>query len=246
MEAGSQFSTKKSGVCTVIEYIDSRNIVVEFQDGYRKVCQANSLKKGNIKNPYYPSVQGVGFLGEGPYITSKDKVLTQESITWRGMLQRCYDTKFLLKHPTYEGNYTSTHFNNFQNFAHWCQSSVGFNNKSWCLDKDIILRGNKEYSQDSCAFVPHEINNLLISSKICRGEMPIGVSYHKDKRMYSASCHRNGKQVEIGMYLDPLEAFESYKAFKESNIKAVANKWRGQVDDRVYESLMQWEVNLGD
>lgn len=246
MNVGEKFITKKSGICSIVEQINSSNVIVEFEDGYRKTCQASALRQGNVKNPYYPSVQGVGFLGEGPYITSKNKVLTQESITWRGMLQRCYDKKFLLKHPTYENNYTSVSFHNFQNFAHWCQSAIGFTNKSWCLDKDIILRHNKEYSEDLCAFVPHEINNLLINNKVCRGELPIGVSYHKEKRMYSASCHKNGKQLEIGMYREPLEAFEAYKIFKENTIKDVANRWKDQVDFRVYESLMLWQVNLGD
>lgn len=246
MEIGESFVTAKSGSCKIVDIANSKNILVEFEDGYRKLCTSSSLRKGNVKNPYYPSVQGVGFLGEGPYVTSKNKVLTQESVTWRGMLQRCYDKKFLKSHPTYSDNYTAEYFHNFQNFAHWCQSAIGFHEQGWCLDKDMIVRGNKEYSPETCAFVPHEINNLLISSNACRGILPVGVSYNKHKRSYSASCHKDGKQIEIGTYSDPMEAFSAYKAFKEATIKTVAIKWKDYIDNRVYESLMHWEVNLGD
>lgn len=246
MEIGSQFITKKSGICTVVEYTNCKDVLVEFECGFRKVCAANAIRNGNVKNPYYPSVQGVGYLGEGPYITSKKKILTQESIPRQVMLQRCYDKKFLLKHPSYEDNYTCDFFHNFQNFAHWCQSAIGFMNKSWCLDKDIIVKGNKEYGPDYCSFVPYEINNLLISSKVCRGDYPIGVSYNKIKGLYSACCHKNGVQVTVGDYHTPEEAFSAYKIFKEDNIKQVATKWKNQIDHRVYESLMKWGIDSGD
>lgn len=246
MQVGHRFLTKSSGYCEVIDIIDSKNVFVQFDGGWKKVCQLSAVKSASIKNPYHPSVFGVGFLGEGPYITSKNKILTQESITWRGMLQRCYDEKFLVRHPSYTENYVCDDFHNYQNFAGWCQFTQGFGNKSWCLDKDIIIRGNKEYNEYSCCFVPHEINNLIISSKSCRGDMPIGVYYRKKENTYSASCNKNGKQVTIGRYKTEAEAFNAYKLFKEQYIRQVATKWKNEIDVRVYESLMQWEVYSED
>lgn len=35
--------------------------------------------------------------------------------------------------------------------------------EGWHLDKDILLKGNKVYSPETCAFVPAKINSLLIS-----------------------------------------------------------------------------------
>lgn len=246
MEVGMIFETKKSGKCEVISYDGCTNITVQFEDGYVKICSANALRNGNVKSPFYPSVQGMGFLGEGPYITSKNKILTQESITWRGMLQRCYDNKFLLKHPSYKDNFVSQEFLNFQNFAHWCQSAIGFNNTGWCLDKDIIFKGNKIYSERTCCFIPHEINNLFINSKVCRGQYPVGVSFNKNTGRYSASCHKNGKQITVGEYETPEQAFIAYKIFKEIVIKEVAEKWKDQIDIRVYDSLMLWSIDVED
>lgn len=245
MFIGYEFQTVSSGPCKVVEMPNLSNVVVEFEDGFRKTTTASVIRKGNIKNPYYPSVQGVGFLGEGPFITSKGRILTQESVTWRGMLQRCYDAKFLIKHPTYSENHVNPLWHNFQNFAKWCQTAKGFKN-NWCLDKDVVTRGNKEYGPDFCCFIPHEINNLFVSNKVNRGVLPIGVSWNKNKKKYSSSCHSEGKQVEIGFYDNPSEAFMAYKQFKESRIKFVAEKWKNDVDRNVYESLLNWEVCQDD
>lgn len=246
MEVGTKFATKTSGPCVVVEYKSCTEVLVEFSDGYRRLAQANALRTGNVKNPYYPSVQGVGYIGEGLFITSKNKVLTKESVIWRSVLQRCYDPKFLQRHPTYVENYVNPYFHNFQNFAEWCNDSIGFNNEGWNLDKDIILRGNKEYGPDTCAFVPTAINNLIISNKSCRGEFPIGVSFNKVRNTFTSSCRIDNKQVEIGTFDNPSEAFWAYKNAKEAEIRKVANEWKQLIDIRVYESLMSWEVTEDD
>jgi hypothetical protein len=220
---------------------------VVFEGGYEKVCSAGALRSGSVKNPYYPSVHGVGFLGVGEHITSKNKILTKESIVWRGMLQRCYDEKFLIRHPSYTDNFVNPSFHNFQIFAEWCQSAVGFGNDRWQLDKDIIYKGNKEYSPEACCFIPAQINNLIINNKSCRGSLPIGVSFHKEKRKFTASCQNGaGRQEELGTFNTPEEAFSVYKERKESTIKDVANTWKGVIDPRVYSSLLSWTIDIGD
>ena len=44
----------------------------------------------------------------------------------------------------------------------------------------------------------------------------------------------------------PEQAFLAYKIAKESYIKEVAEKWRDQIDPRVYNTLMNYEVNIDD
>lgn len=63
----------------------------------------------------------------------------------------------------------------------------------WALDKDILVKGNKIYSPETCCFVPQEINNLFTKRKSCRGTLPIGVKYIKENKKFSASFSRNKK-----------------------------------------------------
>ena len=50
----------------------------------------------------------------------------------------------------------------------------------------------------------------------------------------------------IGIYATPEEAFYAYKQAKEAYIKEVASKWKHEIDTRVYEALMNYEVEITD
>ena len=45
----------------------------------------------------------------------------------------------------------------------------------WELDKDILVKGNKIYSPDTCCFVPKEVNTVFTKRQSKRGDYPIGV-----------------------------------------------------------------------
>ena len=42
------------------------------------------------------------------------------------------------------------------------------------------------------------------------------------------------------------EAFNAYKTAKESFIKEQANKWKSQIDERAYNALMNYKVEIID
>ena len=41
-------------------------------------------------------------------------------------------------------------------------------------------------------------------------------------------------------------AFKAYKTAKESFVKEQATKWKGQIDPRAYEALMNYTVEITD
>ena len=43
-----------------------------------------------------------------------------------------------------------------------------------------------------------------------------------------------------------LEAFNAYKEAKESFIKEQANKWKSQIDERAYQALINYTVEITD
>ena len=78
----------------IVEYVDALNTTVEFQDKYktRMKIRYNDFVKGNVKNPYYPTVCDVGMIG-AKYPATINGVITKEYNTWKHMLDRCYDKK---------------------------------------------------------------------------------------------------------------------------------------------------------
>ena len=191
-------------------------------------------------------VCGVGLYEKGKYISTVGRKITKEYHLWYNMLQRCYLEKNLNLRPTYRGCSVSEEFRDFQRFAEWCNTQIGFGVKGYHLDKDIIYKGNKQYNRDSCAFVPRQLNLVMVNQKASRGECPIGVSYHKVKGKYIANVMVMGKYKSVGHFSTPEEAFCAYKIAKEAYVKLLANEYKGSIDSRVYQALLDWTVEVED
>lgn len=165
--------------------------------------------KGNVRNVYDKTVFGVGYLGEGKYKTMINKQSTPQYIAWRDMLGRCYDLKLHEKNSTYIGYTVSEEWHNFQNFAKWYDENY-YNVEGFIinLDKDILIKGNKIYSPDTCIFVPEKINILFTKRNKCRGKYPIGVDFRKSHNKYRSRYSDGiGKEVHIGYFNTPEESF---------------------------------------
>jgi len=178
--------------------------------------------------------------------TEVDGKMIKEYQLWANMLQRCFDEKFKQKWPTYEGVTCSKEWLSMTKFIEDVSQMKGYGLKGWQLDKDILQKGNKLYSKDTCCFVPQEVNYLLTKSDKARGEWPIGVRFHKRDGKFVAQLKINGKKRNLGYFTTPEEAFQAYKVAKEANIKAVAEKWKDQLDERVYQALLNYTVDITD
>jgi len=165
---------------------------------------------------------------------------------WASMLQRCFDEKFKQKYPTYEGVTCSKEWLSMTNFIEDVSQMKGFGLSGWALDKDILQKGNKLYSKDTCCFVPQEVNMLLVKCDNSRGEYPVGVCFDKYAGKFKAGLRINGKAKHLGLFTTPEEAFQVYKLAKEAQIKVVAHKWKHILDERVFQALMTYEVSIND
>ena len=232
----------------IIRYGSRTDIDVEFEDGMIvEHKQYGNFKIGNVKNPMTASVCGVGFIGKGkfkPY--DENGKATKCYNTWVHMLRRCYDPKYQEKHPTYKGCTVCKEWWNFQVFAEWYYSHYyEFEGQRMELDKDILNKGNKIYSVDTCVFVPQFINTLFTKRDNERGEYPIGVSKNGNKYV-ALLCKGNGRPIALGTYPTPTEAFLAYKLAKEQYIKEVAEKYKGKIPQKLYEAMMKYEVEIDD
>ena len=239
------FKTHKYGDLVITNYVNSREVYVKFvKTGYETVTNFGNIKKGIVRDKLLPSVHGVGIVGDEPTsLCGKD---VKEYVIWKGVLQRCYDKKYHKSRPTYIDCTTSENFNYYPYFKDWCSKQIGFEQEGWHLDKDILVKGNKLYSEDTCCFVPSELNNLLVKSKRVRGKYMIGVSYNKTKGKFESNVNIFGSKEHLGLFNTEFRAFQAYKEAKEQHIKEVANKWKDKIDPRAYEALMKWNVDITD
>ena len=191
-----------------------------------------------------PSVLGVG-LNDVVFKTSNGGKAIWQYKLWKGMLDRCFSEKVKMTNPSYKDVTCCDEWLSFGNFLAWCNKEVGYKGKpeGYCLDKDLIIKGNKTYSPEACSFVPMSVNKLFTGRKKREGNYPIGVHWHSRNCMFEAQLSYNGKQKQVGSFCTPEEAFAAYKVAKEAQIKAVANQYRGVIKPAVFDLLMGWEVD---
>jgi hypothetical protein len=113
------------------------------------------------------------------------------------------------------------------------------------LDKDILHKGNKIYSSDTCVFVPQFINKLFINRNADRGILPLGVKTCGKK--YYVQCSSGNRVIKnLGTYSTQIEAFNVYKKYKENLIKEVANEYKDKIPNRLYTAMVNYEVEITD
>lgn len=242
----------------IIKYISATNILVEFQDKYHYKRKATwqEFNNGSIKNLYFPTVCGVGIVGE-KYPTCIDEIDLKEYTTWRGMLRRCYDGKHKMHNPAYKDVTCCDEWLLYEIFYEWLHSQENFdkwyNNDKWALDKDILIKGNKIYSPNTCCLVPIYINSLFTKNNAVRGNLPIGVRKDEKRQGYSANIiygmENNRAKNTVHCYPTPEDAFYlGYKPSKENYIKRVAQEEynKGNITKKCYEAMMNYQVEITD
>lgn len=240
---GMVYSTRNHGNVKVVEYRSATDVVVQFENtGYVTTTSTGNLKQGFVKDKTIPSVSSFGIVGD-TNIRDECGVIEKEYRKWESMLDRVYARP----RKSYLDCTVSFKFQKYSDFKEWCNKQIGFDQEGWVLDKDILIKGNKEYSPETCCFVPSDINAIFIRQENIRGKHPIGVWFDKQKGKYQADvCVGRKKRKRLGGFDTPEEAFQAYKEAKELYIKEVANKWKDQIDPRVYEALIKYEVNIDD
>lgn len=240
LKVGEVFITNQSCECIVLEYRNFREVLIKFLDEHQHEMwvQAGNLRNGGIKNPFHKTFIGVGFIGVGEHRSRVNGRVEKVYRVWSNILMRCYCPKEQNRMPTYKGCYVHKDWHNFQNFAAWYEGQ--YKEDGWEVEKDILVKGNKEYSAKFCRMVPQELNKLFINRGNFRGDLPIGVS--RNLGNYQASVSDGGVRYSLGTFKTPEKAFEVYKDRKELIIKREANKFKGRICEDLYQALVNFEV----
>ena len=213
-------------------------ITIEFQDEYHytKNTTYSIFKDGRIKNPYHKSICGKGFFGE----TNIDK---KSLLCWKRMIERCYSENFIIKNQTYKDCSVCDNWLCYANFKKWYDENYyEIDGENIALDKDILVKGNRVYSPETCIFVPQRINNLFVKSNKIRGNLPIGVTFCKRDKVFKSACIGSSSKS----FKDVHQAFLYYKQAKEKYIKQVANEYKDKIPQKLYDAMYKYEVEITD
>lgn len=108
------------------------------------------------------------------------------------------------------------------------------------LDKDILVKGNKVYSKETCCFVPVAINGIIVNVD------GLGVSFDKTKKKFRASISIKGKNKKLGEYKSFDEAATAYKAAKKKYVIETAKEYldTGRISEKIAKALIEQVKHL--
>ena len=166
---------------------------------------------------------------------------------WHNLLDRTLNEKVKKQTPTYSDVSICDEWLVYSNFKQWFDNPVNGYIEGYELDKDILIKGNKVYSPDTCCFVPHEINSLLINRRRFRGKYPVGVS-RNNSGTYKATLAVRGARIIIGTFDTEVDAFNAYKRAKEAILKSIAEEYYKDnlITKKVYDALLSYKIEITD
>jgi hypothetical protein len=230
---GEIHTTNEGYKVVIIEFFNSYNCTVQFEDGsILNNIQYNNLKLGNLKNKNHKSICGVGFLGNGEFLRKHNR---ESYRLWTSMLKKCYDKEYQAKNKYCHGFLVCDEWHNFQNFTKW------FNDQNYMIDnylvQNIIDPNNKIFEPNKCCFLPHELNSLFAKNYLKMGLYPEGVTYDIASDKYIAYF-----KGMIGKYSSEEEAFLEYKNYKENKVKKITEKYKNSITTEIYNVLINYKV----
>ncbi|ENY4833837.1 hypothetical protein HMPREF3138_22910 [Serratia sp. HMSC15F11] len=167
----------------------------------------------------------------------------QQEIGLTPELQRkCYQAwKSRLEAETVEKRANvSTEWLFYSNFARWWLDT---RIEGWCIDKDWLVVGNKEYKADKCCWLPNKINCLMNDGRPDNG-LPKGVSVERKRykdavyEYYKAQCWVNSVH-EAKNFKTAHDAHRQWQQWKIQELDNVINEFSTdtRLDKRIITRL---------
>ena len=229
----------------IIEYNKAKDIKVKILETNEIINTTyDTFITGRIKPKFYPTVYGIGYLGNSE--------IDKESYNcWQRMVCRCYSEEFKNNNTTYKDCKVCDEWLCYANFKEWYDINYyEIDSENIHLDKDILIKGNKIYSPNTCIFAPENINKIVELRGNDRGELLIGVYKCKKNTKHPYQSFIKYKDNKTHTFLRSFktveEAFLVYKEAKEKEIKRIADEYKDKIPQKLYKALYNWEISIND
>lgn len=248
-KTGDIITTKNGDIIEIVDYQNYDNIYIKFQNGFIKKTTGYRILTATPK-PNYTSDQIAKVNNRKAYKC------------WEKILNRAkYNTKAHNK-MAYADVSICDEWLDYSNFEKWYEENYyEIDGERMDIDKDILVKGNRVYSSETCIFAPQTINTLfeMKTSKAVshhftnknlspKGEyLPVGVTWCNEKQKYRASLNIGNQKVKnLGRFDTLEEAFAVYKQAKEARIKEVAEQYKDKIPQKLYDAMINWKVEITD
>lgn len=225
----------------IIKFNSKSDIRIKFLDehGYERDATYQNFREGKIKNPYDKTIYGIGYLGVGKHFPHADNngVQFKKYTTWQHMIGRCYCEAKRESHLAYSECTVCEEWHNFQNFADWYEKNfydIGDGTRMH-IDKDVLVKGNKVYSPETCIFLPQRIN-MMFTTKAKRIDADLPNAIYRSKTGYKSAY--NGKSLGVFKTLE--EAIDIHQIAKRKHIKQVVEEYKDRLPPYICEVLLRW------
>lgn len=146
---------------------------------------------------------------------------------WVDVIKRCKSPRVKSLSPCYQAANISEEWKYASDFRAWMDSQVwlepGREHKLH-LDKDILVPGNKLYSPTTCAFVPRELNCVLI---VIDNKLNIpGVGQRAGKEIYYSTVTTRNIKKHLGDFKTPLLAHKAWQLAKIDRLQFELEEYR--------------------
>lgn len=156
-----------------VDGCDGGKRYIKGADGLTR-CERHhvQIKKHGRITDYIPTVYGVGINDVKGVMSKNNKLNNRIYYLWKSMLRRCYCEDFLILCPSYRGCSVCERWHRLSNFMNDIRHIDGYDlwvnsdDNRYCLDKDIKIKGNKEYSINTCKFVTIQENSKDATTRV--------------------------------------------------------------------------------
>lgn len=128
----------------------------------------------------------------------------------------------------------SDEFLDAQKFSDWATQQPGWG-MGYHLDKDLLGKGSRLYSADTCCFIPATINFSLAAGTSTKTI----VTQCKDG--WKVQFVKNNLKIFLGMYPSESEGIAAYRKYQEMYLQSLAIFYKNKISEAAFSALMSWK-----
>lgn len=179
-------------------------------------------------------IYGVGVNDADYKVRENNRIICPYFAKWVGIIHRGFSANWKTRHPSYFDTSVCEEWLTFSNFKAWMEKQ---NWKGLELDKDLLIKGNKEYGPNACTFVPKYVN-VFLTQVYKKNGIPIGVKY-KNGKMGPRYYARSGS-IHLGTFYNALDAHRAWQFAKILAFEPILARYRkdDSYSEQVEEALI--------